>query len=83
MAVVDIGGVFLLSNIQEFVLIKLDGDVVDVMVEEIPSYKDYVGIENGKKIIYTTLRKAMYGTMQAAILWYETYVTCLKKNSLS
>ena len=61
------------------VLIKLTGEVVYIMVEANPTYKKYVTIKKGKEVIYMRLRKALYGIMQGAILWYETFKKCLKK----
>ena len=34
-------------------------------------------------MLYLKLRKALYGIMQAALLWYETFVTCLKLNGFT
>lgn len=77
---VDIAGAFLLSDIVDFVLVKLTGDAVNVMCEGNPSYSKYVTKERGKLMLYMKLRKALYGIMQGEILWYETFTTCLKKN---
>ena len=32
----------------------------------------------GKKVLYMRLLKSLYGIMQAALLWYRTFVKCLK-----
>ena len=76
----DVGGAFLLADITDFVLIKLDGEAVDIVVEANPSYQEYVMIENGKKVLCMKLRKSLCGIMQAAILWHETFSSCLKKS---
>ena len=76
----DVGGVFLLSKIAEFVLIKVNGKDLEAILEANPSYRKYVTIEHGKKVLYLKLRTALYGIMQAELLCYETFVTCLKVN---
>lgn len=82
-ATADVGGAFLLSDITDFVLIKLDGEVVDIICEANPSYTEYVTNENNKKVLYMKLRKSLYGIMQAAILWYETFSGCLRQNGFT
>ncbi len=47
-ASIDIGGAFLLSDIAEFILMKLDGEVVDVMCKANPSYGKFFAIEKKK-----------------------------------
>ena len=36
-------------------------------------------IENGKKVLYLRLLKALYGCLRSALLWYELYISILKK----
>ena len=35
------------------------------------TYKDYVVYEHGKKVLYVKLLKAIYGTLEAALLFYK------------
>ena len=35
-------------------------------------------MERGKKVLYLVLRKALYGCLKSALLWYELYVSILK-----
>ena len=49
-----------------------------MMCEANPSYRKFVTIERGRKVLYLKLRTALYGIMQAAFLWYETFSTCLR-----
>ena len=78
-ATADVGGAFLLPDIVDFVLVKIDGEVVDIMCEANPSYMQYVTCEYNKKVLYMKLRKSLYGIMEAAILWYDTFSGCLNK----
>jgi hypothetical protein len=40
-------------------------------------YKRHVVKENGKDVIYVILQKAMYGTLQAALLFWQNLSTQL------
>ena len=42
-------------------------------------YKQYVTFENGKKVIYVRLNKALYGCVRSALLWYEMLLGALKE----
>ena len=50
------------------------------LLDTTPGYKEYVTFEHGKRVLYLKLRTSLYGIIQAALLWYETYATCLKIN---
>ena len=54
---------------------------MEMMCEADPSYRRFVAIENGRKISYLKLRTALYGMVQTALLWYETFSTCLRVDS--
>ena len=81
-AILDVGGAFLLSKIAEFILIKVDGEDLISLLDANPGYMKYVTYEHGKRVLYLKLRTSLYGIMQAALLWYETYTTCLKINGV-
>ena len=36
-------------------------------------YKDYVTIENGKRVIYLDVLRAIYGMLVSALLWYKKF----------
>ena len=79
-ATADIGEAFLLADIDNFVVIKVEGEVVDVLCKINPQYSQYVVMQYGTKVLYMQLKKALYGIMKAAVLWYETFCECLKEN---
>ena len=58
-------------------VVKLIGDEVDIISKLNPIYKEYVIIENGKKVLYLQLIKALYGYIKSALLWYECFTKCL------
>ena len=77
-ATCDIAGSFLIPDIDSFTVIKLDGDMVDILCDVDNSYKTYVTYEYGKKVLYIRFLKSLYGIMQAALLWYRTFAKRLK-----
>jgi hypothetical protein len=61
----DVEGAFLHANLEDFVLLKLVGEAVDIMCQVNPKYENFVVIENGKKALYLQLLKALYGCVQS------------------
>jgi hypothetical protein len=68
----DISRAFLQADMDDFVLVKFEGKMVDLMCMIDESYKEGVHIDKkGKKVLYVQLRKAMYGFMKAAKLFWK------------
>jgi len=80
-AVFDVPGAYLHADIpkSKFVLLKIEGQFVDIMNKVNPEYKADVRYENGRKVLYVQILKALYGMIESALLWYELYVTVLKE----
>jgi hypothetical protein len=70
-ATIDIPSAFMQAFIDELVHIKFDDEIIDLLCEVDPSLKQYVTYENGKRVLYTRLNKALYGTVQASRLFWE------------
>jgi hypothetical protein len=70
-ATIDIPGAFMQAMIDEVVHIKFDEELIDLLCEVDPSLKQYVSMEKGKRVLYTKLNKALYGTVQASRLFWE------------
>ena len=66
----------------EYILIKVDGEDLKAILDVNPSYEKYVTLEHRMRMLYLILRTALYVIIQAELLWYETYSTCLKLNGL-
>ena len=62
---------------EDFVVVKLVGDEVDIISNLNSVYREYVTTENGKKVLYLQLVKALYGCIKSALLWYECFTNCL------
>ena len=72
-AIADVVGAYLLANMNDFVVIKVTGESTDVMCKVRPDYEDSVVIDKGKRVLYLRLTKALYGCIQSALLWYNTF----------
>lgn len=76
-ATADIAGAYLLAEMKDKVIVKLKGEAVDIMCSTNKRYEEYVNTEKGKKVLYLKLRRALYGCIQSALLWYKTFATKL------
>jgi hypothetical protein len=77
--IADIAGAYLNAYMKDFVVIKFTGNMVDILCDLNPSYKSFVVIENGVKVLYVRLVKALYGCVKSALLWYELFSETLKQ----
>jgi hypothetical protein len=69
---IDLPGAFMQAGVDELIHVRLEGPLAEMLVRIDPSkYQTYVVIENGKKVLYVVLKKALYGTLQAALLFWE------------
>ncbi len=78
-AIADVVGAYLHALMDDFTVLKLQGDVVDIMCEVNPTYREFVTVENNKKVLYLRLLKALYGCVRSALLWYELFYGTLKE----
>ena len=69
--VFDVPGAYLQTGIpdRKFMLLMLEGQFVDIMCQINPEYTEYVRVENGKKVLYINIFKAIYGMIQSDLLW--------------
>jgi hypothetical protein len=70
-ATCDIPGAFMQAEIDEEVHIKFEGELVDLLITVDNTYVQYVCLEKGKRVIYALLNKALYGTVQASLLFWK------------
>ena len=62
------------------VTMKITGVLVDMLVQLNPEvYGNYVVFENGRKVIYVVVLKAIYGMLIASLLWYKKFKKDLEK----
>jgi hypothetical protein len=71
-AILDVPGAFMQADMDELVHVRFTGKMVDLLVEIDPEmFGPCVCYENGTKVIYVELLKALYGTLRAARLFWE------------
>ncbi len=64
----------------ERIIMKITGVLVDMLVQLDPeSYGRHVVYENGKKVLYVQVIRAIYGMLQAALLWYQKFRSDLEE----
>ena len=76
---VDIPGAFMQTDIDELIHVKLEDELVDVLLMVDNKYAEFVTHENGRKILYVELQKALYGTLQASLLFWKELSNFLVK----
>jgi hypothetical protein len=67
----DISGAYLNAKMKRRVVVKFDKRLSKLLVELIPSWKQFVCPESG--VIYCVLLKALYGCIEASKLWYNFF----------
>ena len=77
-AVADVTGAYLNVDMDDFVLIQLLGDDVDMMCNANPTYAEFMTYEKGRKTLFLQLKKALYGCMKSALLWYRLFRNMLQ-----
>jgi len=78
-ATADVVGAYLLADMDEYTLLKLTGEAVDILCKVNPRYKQFVTIERGQRVLYLRLLKALYGCVRSALLWYQLFVGTLER----
>jgi hypothetical protein len=76
----DIPGAFMQSDMDELIYMKVEGPLAEMLTKVDPSkYEKFTDEENGKPVIYVRLRKALYGTLQASLLFWKDLTGHLTK----
>jgi hypothetical protein len=69
---IDIPGAFMHVDIDELIHVRLEGPMAKLLTQVDPDkYRTYMSEENVKQVLYIELQKALYGTLQAALLFWE------------
>ena len=64
-ATADVAGAYLHAKLEDFTLLKLEGDTVDIMCKVNEDYQKFVTYEHGRKVLYLQLLKALYGCVES------------------
>ena len=60
------------SPVGERIIMKIPGVLVDWLVAMDPdAYSRFVVYENGKKVLYVEILRALYGMLIASLTWYR------------
>ena len=60
------------SDMDEIVNMKIEGKIAQLMTKINPKkYEKYTVMEKVKQVIYVRLLKSLYGTLKAALLFWE------------
>jgi hypothetical protein len=76
-ATADVAGAYLNADMNDFVILKMTGSDLDILCQVNPEYNNFVEIENGKKVLYLRVLKALYGMVKSALLWYKLFTETL------
>ena len=69
----DVQGAYLHAEMDDFVVIKLQGWIIDILCEMKPEYTTFVVYENCKATLYMHLMKALYRCIKSALLGYALF----------
>ena len=75
----DIAGAYLKAYMKDFVVMKVTGQMVNILCKMNPKYEEYVILEGGVRTLYVRLVKAIYGCVKSALLWYKLFSGTLQK----
>ena len=79
-AIKDVPGAFLHADMEGIVHMMLEGEIAELIVKLDSSYAEYVWYDRrGKPMIYVQLKKALYGTLQAALLFWRLLSNTLQE----
>ena len=67
----DIPGASIQSNVDELIHVRLNGEITELLVKVDLTYQQFRTEEQGQPVIYAELNKALYGTLQAAVLFLQ------------
>ena len=82
-AACDVPGAFLQTDMEHgdrIVRVRLAGPLAEILVKIDPDkYRDKVTVEGGQKVIYAVLKKALYGALISALLFWKDLSGYFKK----
>jgi hypothetical protein len=72
---IDIPGVFLHTNNDDYMITMIVGMLAELMIETNPRlYRQYIVLEEGRSVLYLQLQKALYGMMKSVCFFYKKLV---------
>ena len=84
-AIVDVPGAYFHVDMPQTegktVLLKLKGDFVDIMYSANKEFTPHFIYESKTKVLYMKVLRAIYDCLESTMLWYDLYLTTLKRMS--
>ena len=77
-ATADVADAYLKAYMTDLVIMKFTGETVDILCKMNPKHRKFVVVENGVRVLYVKLIKALYGCVKSALLWHELFSTTLE-----
>jgi hypothetical protein len=77
-ATCDIPNAFIQTKVEELdkqgnrIIMKIQGVLVDLLVWIVPEFEEFVIHEGSGKVLYLRVKKAIYGMLESALLFYKT-----------
>jgi hypothetical protein len=79
-ATVYIPGAFLQADMDDTVYMRFDGKMAELMSHIDPKlYRKFILNEHKKPVLYIKLRKAIYGTLRAALLFWTKLTQIIRE----
>ena len=84
-ATFDVPGAYLHALMPDgkTILLKMRGIFVDIMCDINKEYKKHVRYENGKKVLYVQVLRAIYGCIESALQWYTLFKSTLENEGFA
>ena len=55
------------------IIMKITGVMVKYLIDIAPEYREFVVLENGKRVVYVEVLRAIYGMLISSLLWYKQF----------
>eukprot|EP00957_Ditylum_brightwellii_P198965 15165642-Ditylum_brightwellii.AAC.1 len=79
-ATVAIPGAFMQADMDGIVHMKIEDTMAELLTKLDPTlYRQYLRSENGRSVLYVQLKKALCGTLKAALLFWKNLPSCLQE----
>eukprot|EP00957_Ditylum_brightwellii_P183932 14010273-Ditylum_brightwellii.AAC.1 len=69
--VTDIDGAYLHAFMDDFVLMVFKDDMADFLCKRVHNTGSSYTCKSGKKLLYVRLKRALYGCLKSAMLWWR------------
>lgn len=74
----DVPGAYLYADTDDFTILKMTGESVDIMCKTNPVFKEFV-MKKRETCTISAALKALYGCIRLAMLWCNLFVVMLEK----